>query len=483
LSLPLALSLALAGGVWLFREKTIAEREGSSAAARRLERYAVQEASDLARASAQAAEEFVRARRDARRAQEDAMRLEVRGIMDAVCRLVSLSLERSRQPNAERREVGSFPSGFDGLRRSLEIMPGQDGGGDAAHAAIQANTPEISALLPSGYALTIVEDHAREMLRLGSVRAGEGFVGAAAVRDLMFADASRSRRWTVKLELTAQDSHPPAGPKDLAEFLDRRLGNVRPDGVEWRGWVISGRDAVVASFPASTADGRAELPFVDGVGQWREFDGERLLRLERAGQPPGVDWDFGVSVAIVPPGMPPEFPDALFVDENWAIALGCLAFFAALGWVWFGVRTSGRKGEAARSKEATVQAGSAAGTGRRVIRDESAQRTIPDVQGVIVADLPGDGKAHIERELRRRRLEEIPSGSLARLQAIHRGKKNGEGSRILDQARSPLLRKLADRVRPPDHPRDRAAAVPGSGTGGESRVQPRGQAGWPPVRD
>jgi hypothetical protein len=71
---------------------------------------------------------------------------------------------------------------------------------------------------------------------------------------------------------------------------------------------------------------------------------------------------------------------------------------------------------------------------------------------VIVADIGEDGTVRIEGAAPppsappRRRV--MPSGSLLRLQAIHRGREGGQGSRVLDQARSQVLRELAGRVRP-----------------------------------
>ncbi|MDR1613290.1 MAG: hypothetical protein LBT97_10995 [Planctomycetota bacterium] len=450
LLLPLALTMALAACAWLFHEKNAAGNDALAAAAKRLERYARQEAGELLAAAAGAVDDLVSARGKARLEQESAMRLEVRGVMDSLCRMLSSALEKNRRQGPGRREIGSFPSGFDGFRRFLEIMPDDGDGNDYALAALQAHTPEIAALLPSGYALTVVEDHAREMLRIGAVRAGEGFIGAAVVRDLMFGDGGGDRRWTVKLELTATDRNPPIAAGEMAEHLDRRLGHVRHDDVAWRGWLIAETGEVAASFPEPGRPDRGAIPFIDGPGEWKELDGERLLWLERSARKPEADWDLGVSVAIPVPGEPMEFAEALLADGDWSLALGGLAALSVLGWVRAAARSIGFfRAASPPPRRAQAQPAPQPPPRRRVVLDEDGERGVPEVRGVIVADLPGDGKAHIEREPPARRREEMPSGSLARLQAIHRGKKGG-GSRILDQARSPLLRKLAERVRPAD---------------------------------
>ncbi len=78
------------------------------------------------------------------------------------------------------------------------------------------------------------------------------------------------------------------------------------------------------------------------------------------------------------------------------------------------------------------------------MRDQDAKRVIPDVEGVIVADIES-GKVRLSTPPP---AAAMPSGSLSRLQAIHRGKPGAQGSRILDHAKSPLLREMAERVRP-----------------------------------
>lgn len=451
LVIPLGLFLVLGLAAWLFAGKHEAERLAADDDARKLESYARLEAADIAAAASQTASEFVSARLAGRRAQEQNLRVEAKAVMDSVSRLLGMSMEKSRKQAAARREVGGFPSGFDGIRRFLEILPRHDGR-DQAKGALDAITPEIAALLPAGFSLAVVEDHAREMLSVGGVAAAEDSLAVSIVRDMIFDDGQTERRWTLRLDVVSPDQNPVPTARELAEHLDRRFGTVRPDRVGWRGWLVDDADGVAASFPAEAAGYMTPPPFINAPGEWKLLDGGSLVWLEAPRRHADLEWRVAVSVLIDAPPPEKSLYDALQEDYSWAATLGGLGMASAGAWIWF-IRAllSGRRREKRETRSAPP-ARPAAKPERRLVRDAAAERSVPDAESVIVADIETDGRVRLSTPAAAPAAAtpaKLPTGSLTRLQTIHRGRPGLPGSRILDHAKSPLLREMAERVRPP----------------------------------
>ena len=212
---PAGLLFLFALATWLFAPKVDRDAEARDMANRRLESYARHEAAEIAAAAASASGEFVSARQAARRQQEANLRMETKGVMDALVRLRTATLEDNRRRSVGRRDNINCPSGFEGVRSFLEIMP-RNTADDPAKSALEANSPELSALLPAGFALTVVEDHSREMLALGGVTAGEGMLTASSTRELGFHDSRNERRWTLRLEVGSPDQNPEPTAKEGA---------------------------------------------------------------------------------------------------------------------------------------------------------------------------------------------------------------------------------------------------------------------------
>ncbi len=449
---PVGVTLLLAVAAWLFSAKVEADQKAADSRALALEKYARRAAGDLAADARGVAAALVEARVAARKTQERNLRLEAKGVLDAAHRLLVANLGQARKRAASRREVGLFPPGFEGVRRFLEIAPPGEGE-DPVLASLRAASPELSALLPSGCSLAVIEDNARELLTVGGGLPLEGALSASASRDFLFDDGRGSRNWSLRVEIIVPDTHPLPGAVELAERITAALGDKRLEGVVWRGWLIGPDGGVAAAFPVSaarpapTAPGARQedaLPYVDMPGEWMEIDGRRLLWLDRPGKTPGLDWSPAVAVAIARPDPPLDLAEEFWKDSRWSLTLGSLALLFLAGWIWF-VAAFVFPGRPARPPAAD-----AVGTGarRRLIRDGGAERAIPEVQGVIVADIGEDGKVSIQPVQPPAGPLPMPSGSLARLQAIHRGREGAEGSRALDQARSPLLRQLVAKVRP-----------------------------------
>lgn len=455
LAAPLGLTLILGVCLWLFTAKVETDRENIVTASLRQESYARLEAGEFASAAGAMAGEFVKARLSARAAQERNMRLEVKGVLDSVYRLMTLSLDSARKKAVARREVGAFPPGFDGVGSFLALAP-RDDAIDEAKAALQANSPELSALLPSGYSLAIVEDNARELLSLGGGTPHDGHVVTALSRDFLFNDGDKSRHWSLRVELAAPDSHPVPAAGEVAAHLGERMAGFRVDGGVWGGWLLGRSGEIAAAFPAARAESGGAPPFIDTVGEWIELDGKRMVWLEKAGRSDSLEWTPAVAVAIDTPPPLPELADEFWGDKRWSLTIGALALLALFGWAWF-VKSLVAPGRAASAAPAVAAKRPAASGAERVplprqrlVRDEESPRLVPEVQGVIVADITDDGVVRLRdaAKPKPRLPEKMPVGSLLRLQSRHRGRKGAVGSRVLDQARSQVLRELAHRVRP-----------------------------------
>lgn len=447
---PAGLLFLFALATWLFASKVDRDAEARDMANRRLESYARHEASEIAAAAANAAGDFVTARLAARRQQEANLRMETRGVMDSLVRLLTATLEDNRRRSVNRRDNINFPSGFEGVRRFLEIMP-RETDDDPAKAALEANSPELAALLPAGFALTVVEDHAREMLALGGIATGEGMLTASSTRELVFHDSRNERRWTLRLEVGSPDQNPEPTAKEVAELLDRRFGSVRPDGMSWRGWLLGGGEEISASFPSEASIRGNAPPYLEPAGEWKLLDGGELVWLEKAsayGNNAGkTDWQIGVSVSIAAPLEEPTYLEALWQDTSWAATLGGLAVLAVFSLIWF------VRGIVSSPLDAYPQLRAAEKAERRLVRDPAARRVVAEDEGVIVADVDAAGKVRVSSpapaQIRPAPAPTtMPKGSLARLQAMHRGKAIATGSKILDHARSPLLKEMVKRVRP-----------------------------------
>lgn len=465
---PLGLTFLLGVSAWLFHSKVAADQERSDVAALRLESYARMEAKDIAERSHGLVQAFVDLRLSRRRDQEKNLRLEVRGVMDAVYKLLKASLEKSRNGSSGRREVGDFPVGFEGVRHFLEISAATaKPASDQAVTALRACSPELADLLPAGSSLAVIENGFHELLSLGGALS-DGAVGETMVREFIWNDGARDRNWTLQVRVGAPNEYPLPEAGELAAHLTDKLGGLRLDGASWRGWLLDGAGQVAASFSGAATGAAADSPpFVDRAQHWVAIDDSRLVWLERSGRVESENLAPAVAVAIGHPPPPLDLVEEFWKDRRWNLTIGALTLFSLVGWIWF-IRAmfSSRRTPAAsaRSNGASEKVSSppppkaARPQQQRLVRDDSRSRAIPEVQGVIVADIDDDG-VHVvsggpqsapppAEPARPAPATPIPSGSLLRLQAIHRGGKGIRGSRVLDQARSQLLRELASRVRP-----------------------------------
>lgn len=525
---PLGLTMLLGVAIWLFFSKVHADQERAETAALRLEGYARLEARELTAKASELSRSFSDERTRKRFDQEKNMRVELRGVMDAVYRVLTAGLEKTRSSAPSGRDVGDFPSGFESLRLFLELSDRASSTDDAPVEALRACATELSALLPPGCSLTVVENNFEELLALGGGNDRENVRTETIAREFIWDDGTQNRHWTLQIRLSEPDEYPVLDVRELAEYLDARIGETGLSGATWRGWLVSSSGEAVAAFPVAISSGtpgreknEPQPPFIDMPGEWVEVDGRRLVWLEKGNtlESPGVTP--AVSVAIDSPAPPLVWREELLKDRRWGLTLGLLGLLSLGMWSWFGraLWLSRRRGieslvtgerlqpspdgrrrvsvgkdrEKALAVAAAAIAGASAGqpvgrngasadaAQRRLVRDESVMRP-SDVQGVIVADIGDDGEVEVGAEIIRetpKRQVVIPSGSLVRLQERHRGGRGRAGSRVLDQAKSPLVRELAKRIRPVVPPQAMSTQAQSQPQSQAQRVQPQSRAQQP----
>jgi hypothetical protein len=306
---------------------------------------------------------------------------------------------------------------------------------------VQAIQPELQAALPAGFGLSLVEDHARELLLLGGADSGVGRLTVVLTRDLIFNDGGQERRWTLRLSVGAPEQSPLPDAPTLAEELAARVGDPGLVEAAWRGWLIDATGPV-AAFPATPSP--ASPPYLDVPGEWQFPDPSRMVWLERPRGRSGLDWDIGVSVAI--PAPPAEVGPwvELWESPAWCLTLAGFSLASLAAWMWL---AHGVPEPASRRRvEPPPSASQPAGPVFGLRRDPRWERMVPENSPVILAKVGEGGKVSVSTPPVAE--PDTPRGSLYRLQAMHRGRDDAPGSRILDQAKSPIIREMAERVRP-----------------------------------
>lgn len=486
---PAGLTLLLALAGWQFVTSVTAEQERRNDADMALASYARMEAGELTRRAAALAESFTATRRAARAEQERNLRTEIRGVMEAVNRVLVATLEQAPAQPAQRREVAGFPSGFEGIRRYLELSR-PESGADRAVQALHACAPELDGLLPAGCSLSVVENGAVEIFSLGGGAGGapgEDSLSVAMNRDFVWSDgAGEGRHWTLLLKLHAPDLHPVPLAAEVAEHLSGEMTSATLNNAVWRGWLLAANGQPAATFPAQPAQAaNPSVPAFPGMsGEWTESD-TSLTWLEAAPRAPEPDLTPAVAVTIPRPPPPLDLAEEFFADARWLCTLGALALGALGFWVWFArnifaarhrpalpdadadplpaaprarPETKIREAHASAARAAGAEAVAAELLRRKLVRAETP-RAVADVESVIVADIhenggmtvsgaPSLGDALRAPAPQQRAPVILPSGSLFRLQAQHRGGKGRQGSRALDRATHPVLKTLAARIRP-----------------------------------
>jgi hypothetical protein len=297
----------------------------------------------------------------------------------------------------------------------------------------------LSGTLPDGATVAVLapNDHLlHEMAGRGAEPEG---LTVVAERAMNIHAAGRRIAWRVRVRNVAPDAPLPLTSDSLAAHLARTVFPRGDDGVV-RGMLTDGQGRAVAVFPAG---GTEDLPRLGTSGAWIEL-GDRVHEARLESLPAGdhLEWGLAMVGTFRDPGLAVLMAERLMHDPAWGFALAAPALLGAFA---FGHASRLRRRTAASPSGNAPRGETARGAVRLVRRDGAAP---PDRRGLTLAEVEeGEGGPRV----RVRDLPFRPSGNLFRLQAWHRGAGAPRGgSRILDHARSPVLRELARRVRPAD---------------------------------
>ncbi|MDR1535120.1 MAG: hypothetical protein LBU64_08500 [Planctomycetota bacterium] len=428
---PLGLTFLFGFSVWLFVAKVEADRRAADRAVLELEKNARLGAKDILVRAVGQAKDLLGARLAAREAREKDLRLEAKSVLAAIHgRLTAVLGDPRLNRRFRRREVGRFPSGFEGLRSYLEIPPPDEGDDDAILAALRSASPELAVLLPVGASLEVIEDNSREALRLGGgSRSGE-MVTATLIRDLVLDHGGPARFYSLKLELAVPDENPPPDAALAAARLSRAFSGFKLEGADWGGWLLGADGAVAASFPAREGDDPSRL-YTGKYNEWTEAGNGQLVWMEMGEENSGIPWRIAVAAAVDRPAPPLDPLEEFWRDQRWSLTLSALLLFSLVGWIWF-FRSWASASLPPRAPAENSEAAAPPPGVRGPARNPEFPPGLPEGRGAGADE----------------RMTGMPSGSLFRLQGIHRGRETAEGSRALDRAGSQVLRELAARVRP-----------------------------------
>lgn len=423
--LPAMVTIILSALLYLFIYTVDSAQRKSEQEKQHNREFAILEANELLLTASDALNKLYLERGEAINARDRRLQQEAKEILDATHRLISASLEKPRETSSPRQGISDFPHGFEGVRKFLEHTPWLDNN-DRPFETLQANAPEIAALLPAGSRLTIIENHAKEILGLGNAAAQET-AKAYAVRDLLFNDGKNYRSWTMQVEIAGSDKLNPLSSEEITDILDNRFSQVRFDSLLWRGVVFNRNDQATAYFPKSVTAAEAPLPVAQEI--WQTIGENRIARLERAKQG-NHEWQIGIITALYEPPPPPMYWELLSGDLRWG---GTIAFVsAACLFAWLNLLLRWHRGKNSRQ--------------RRIVKNLTGERTLAQNSGLIMADFDNPGGLKIST-LNTALPVKIPKGSLYRLQALHRGGEGISGSKILEQAKNPILRDLGSKIR------------------------------------
>ncbi|MDR2390937.1 MAG: hypothetical protein LBE84_04565 [Planctomycetota bacterium] len=514
---PVGLTFLLGFAIWLFAAKAEADNREAERTAWEFKKAAKSVVEEILSRATERVAALTGERREARRRQENNLRQLARSVLDAVHHQLTSGLDRLGQGTIPRRDIGRFPAGLDGPAFFLALTPPGEKD-DLALATLRASQPDLASLLPSGCSLSIVEDNSRELLSLGREERAGDVLNASMTRELIFNNGRLSRYWSVRVDLAARDENPSHTPAELAELLSELLSGFHNQGMFWVGWLLGQDGKPIAPFPNSGIETKREVShsLVRQSNEWNEA----IFRMAEGALLTGksdewIDTEIGywawvklgerrsdipwrlAAIAIIEAApTAATLAEAFWRDQRWSVTLIVLLFFSLTGWIWFFRSVSVEAAEtapnmpsgnvSARIGERTaIRLDHPHPIAVRLKRDES----IPEVQGDIVAEIGPDGRILLLREGNPPAsvpsgANSMPSGSLRRLQNMHRGQESKTGSRILDYADSPLLRELAARVRPQSPAKDAVSVETSSDSHsakaiGEDRPgRMRPTAGW-----
>ncbi len=322
-----------------------------------------------------------------------------------------------------------------------------DRDGDWPTQLVKACSTDLAGLLPPHAVLAVNEVGGGLLLRLGKAERGARILRGEASRSMLFQAGAQSRHWSIHMAVIDPEAPPPVDRDELAAAL---TAVVEDDPYSVRGFLLRGDDEVMATFPRIGNEQARLQP--TRHGRWTAVlteDGEAIARYETAAPQKPSPWTIGLQVTM---------PEASIGARMRALARENAGLVAAAGVTLLGLLIG-----AAAATGLALQRGPASAPAvadkEATVKREGA-REVAENARVILADLGRQAAPATPPKVISRRVDGR-AYSLKKLQQRHRGGVQGS-SRILDQARSALLKQLVTKVRPPQEepaPRDSLAAA------------------------
>jgi len=312
-------------------------------------------------------------------------------------------------------------------------------------AAVDSEWPEIALLtasadlaqrMPPNCSLTVCQEGGRMLLRLSGKTASATEKQLETTRRLEFDINGKLRCWFLTVAMNAPVL-PEVTAGEIAEELGRRLGLANSEHEAWRGIIIDAEGKILEVFPA-IAPGPRVMPLPSRSGEWLAIDGPvqpRLTRLDRLSLA-SAPWSIGMQIVIDAPALFAAMEKRIYEDWRWAGLLGLSAFafcLCSLVALLRPLRAQPVLTPVAAAPRLVPKAGSG--------RSRAAGITFAEV-------IAGDEQTSIMLHDSLPPRQGAPGDSLRHLQQMHRGAPALGSTRILDHARSALLRELAKKVRP-----------------------------------
>lgn len=300
-------------------------------------------------------------------------------------------------------------------------LPNSESGQDAAKAPVQGmdgkkktpdeNWPErllrecgadLESLLPENCAFSAAEAGGKLLLALGGGKASAEEVRAESSRSLLLQAQGKNLQWVIRVALADPDAPARPNARELARLLTERLGLNDSSAVTINGWVLNEKGEAEIGFPTTSAN---ELPEENArPGAWFPAKGGVCLLRQTTPLAPAI-WTVALQVRLPARPLPARAEEFVRAHPLYAGGLLTAALLLLGGIVTLAILAARGGGVRVLQLSASAMGGTTGTTGIRPVL-----------------------------------------GSLERLQRANRGR-SGEGSRILDLARSGVLRELAARIR------------------------------------
>ncbi len=301
---------------------------------------------------------------------------------------------------------------------------------------------DLATLVKPGCVLTVTNELGHSVLRLGAEEPETQAMVAESERTFLFPVKPQARRWRLRVQAYDVRVPPPPAPRELAERLESDLALGGRSDI--RGVLYEPNGEPLLLFPAD-APSTEQLALPPKLGSWTRTVSRGAPKVTRLDTLPDLhpcSWRIGMQMAVPDPALWVRVQRMLEADARWA-GLVAAAVLLTLGSLVAGGLGLRRRRSARRESKRRGRDGPrlVRRDGGRVV-SEDAKIVVAEVGVAEAADEAGTGGEEGTVRVRFR------PGSLKRLQATHRGSAHASGSRILDHARSPMLRALVTRVRP-----------------------------------